>query len=372
MNIQFTPEHEELREVVRRFVEKESTEPVVRALMESERGYESRTWERMASELSLPGLIVPERHGGAGLGAVELAIVFEEMGRVLFCAPFLSTAVLATSALSSIADEATQADLLPAIAAGRTIATLAFAEEDARFEPETVKTAARADGDAVRLEGTKTWVVDGHVADVLLVVARDEKGVALFRVAGDAPRLEREALPTLDLTRKLARVTFSGTPATRVSSADAAAGLRKVLALAVTALAAEQVGGAQRCLDMAVEYAKTRLQFGRPIGSFQAIKHKCADLLVETEFARSAAYHAAFTAAAGESDDELLAAAHMAKSYCSETYFHAASENIQIHGGMGFTWEHPAHLYFKRARASAVLFGDAIDHRRKLAATLGL
>jgi alkylation response protein AidB-like acyl-CoA dehydrogenase len=191
---------------------------------------------------------------------------------------------------------------------------------------------------------------------------------ALFRVAGDAPRLEREALPTLDLTR----VTFSGTPATRISKGDAAAGLRKVLALAVTALAADQVGGAQRCLDMAVEYAKTRLQFGRPIGSFQAIKHKCADLLVETEFARSAAYHAAFVAAAGDGDDELFAAAHMAKSYCSETYFHAASENIQIHGGMGFTWEHPAHLYFKRARASAVLFGDAIDHRRKLATTLGL
>ena len=372
MSIAFTPEHEELRQVVRRFVEKESTEPVVRALMESERGYESRTWERMAGELSLPGLVVPEQHGGAGLGPVELAIVMEEMGRVLFCAPFLSTAVLAASALVRIADEATQAELLPTIASGGTIAALAVAEAGGRFEADTVKTTARRDGRGFRLEGTKAWVVDGHVADVLLVSARDEDGLALFRVAADAPGLEREALPALDLTRKLARVTLSGTPATRISKGDVAAAIRQVLALAVTALAAEQVGGARRCLDMAVEYAKTRLQFGRAIGSFQAIKHKCADMLVETELARSAAYNAAFVLAAGESDDDVLVAAHMAKSYCSETYFHAAAENIQIHGGMGFTWEHPAHLYFKRARASSVLFGDPIDHRHKLAGRIGL
>jgi len=368
MNVSFTQEHDELRQTVRRFLEKESAEPIVRALMETDRGYDARTWKRMASELSLPGLVVPERYGGAGLGPVELAIVLEEMGRVLFCGPYLSTAVLATAALLEAAEEAPREELLREIASGEAIATVALAEESEGAEA----IRATRDGSAHRLEGVKEYVVDGHVADVVLVAATTGQGLGLFRVDGSAPRLERKPLPPLDLTRKLARLELSGTPATKVSSAaDVSGPLRYVLALAVTALAAEQVGGAQRCLDLAVEYAKTRLQFGRPIGSFQAIKHKCADLLVEVEFARSAAYHAAFSAA-GREQEELRTAAHVAKSYCSEAYFHAAAENIQIHGGMGFTWEHPAHLYFKRARASSVLFGDPFHHRQKLAASLGL
>ncbi len=368
----FTQEHEELRQTVRRFLEKESAEPVVRALMETDRGYEARTWERMASELSLPGLVVPERYGGAGLGPVELAIVLEEMGKVLFCGPYISTAVVAAATLLHAADEATRKEILPGIASGAAIATLALAEESGHWDPEAIAMRAARDGSAYRLDGVKDYVLDGHLADVVLVAARTDEGLAVFRVDGGAPRLERRPEPPLDLTRKLARLEFSGTPATRVSGpGDASQAIRRVLALAASALAAEQVGGAQRCLDMAVEYAKTRLQFGRPIGSFQAIKHKCADLLVEVEFARSAAYAAAF-AAAGDDEEELRAAAHLAKSYCSEAYFHAAGEGIQIHGGMGFTWEHPAHLYFKRARASSVLFGDPLHHRQKLAAVLGL
>jgi alkylation response protein AidB-like acyl-CoA dehydrogenase len=294
----------------------------------------------------------------------------EEMGRVLFCGPYISTAVLATGVLVTVADDAAQAELLPEIAAGRAIVTVATADDSGRSAPESPPVRAVRDGAGWRLDGVANFVLDGHSADVILVAGRADDGLAIFRVEGGAPRLERRLLPTLDLTRKLARLVLSGTPAARISASDATAGLERVLALAVTALAAEQTGGAQRCLEMATEYARTRLQFGRPIGSFQAIKHKCADMLVEVEFARSAAYHAAFRAADG--DDELLLAAHMAKSYCSEAYFHAAAETIQIHGGMGFTWEHPAHLYFKRAKASAVLFGDAVEQRRKLAARLGI
>jgi alkylation response protein AidB-like acyl-CoA dehydrogenase len=371
MDFAFTDEHEHLRQSLRKFLDNESTEAAVRAAMETERGWDTRVWQRAASEMALPGLAVPERHGGAGLGPVELAIVMEEMGRALFCGPYLSTAVLAVAALTRIADDTAREELLPEIAAGRLTATLAVTDEHGHIDCAKPGVRAARDTAGWRLEGVSSFVVDGHGADVVLVPARADEGVVLFRVEGGAPRLQRTPLPTLDLTRKLGRLSFSGTPAVRLSAGDVAAGLRGVLALGVAALAAEQTGGAQRCLDMATEYARTRLQFGRPIGSFQAIKHKCADMLVEIEFARSAAYHAAFRAADGD-DEELLTAAHMAKSYCSEAYFHAAAETIQIHGGMGFTWEHPAHLYFKRAKASSVLFGDPIEERRKLADRIGI
>ncbi len=369
MDFAFTHEHEELRQTIRRFMENESSEATVRKLMETDQGYDRKTWERMASELSLLGLIVPEQFGGAGLGAVELAIAMEEMGRVLFCGPYLASAVLAAAALMRAGDDATKKKLLPAIASGKSIATLALTEAAGRWDLGSIAMRAARDGANWKLTGTKDYVLDGHIADAILVAARADDGLALFHVEGGASGVERKSLPTLDLTRKLARLDFSGAPAKRISSGDATAALQQVLALGTTMLAAEQVGGAQRCLEMSTEYAKTRLQFGRPIGSFQAIKHKCADMLVETEFARSAAYHAAFAIADNE---DVLEGAHLAKSYCSEAYFHAAAENIQIHGGMGFTWEHPAHLYFKRARASSILFGDPSEHRLQLASILEL
>jgi alkylation response protein AidB-like acyl-CoA dehydrogenase len=231
--------------------------------------------------------------------------------------------------------------------------------------------AARRDGARWRLDGVKTFVLDGHVADVVLVVARTEAGLSLFRVDGGVSGLERVVLPTLDLSRKLARCSFDGVPAEEIGAApDCTSALERALARTVAALAAEQAGGAQRCLELSTDYAKTRLQFGRPIGSFQAIKHLCADMLVRVEFAKSAAYHAAFVAPGD--DRELRAAAALAKSYCSEAFFRAAGDTIQIHGGMGFTWEHAAHLYFKRAKSSAVLFGDPVRHREHLAEHLGL
>jgi alkylation response protein AidB-like acyl-CoA dehydrogenase len=270
--------------------------------------------------------------------------------------------VLAVHVLRDAALEEPRARLLPAIAAGRSTATVAL--------PESGDVVATVDGGSWRLDGTCTRVIDGCTANVLLVVARAGDEVALFDVEGSAPGVERSALPTLDLTRKLARVAFRAAPATRASDGDSIAGLPRAVRATIAALAAEQVGGAERCLEQAAEYSKTRLQFGRPIGSYQAIKHKCADMLVEVELARSAAYHAAFRALADE--DDAAMAAHMAKAYCSEAYVHAAADNIQIHGGMGFTWEHPAHLHFKRAKASSVMFGDPVLHRREIARALDL
>jgi alkylation response protein AidB-like acyl-CoA dehydrogenase len=328
-------------------------------------------WSQMADQLGLQSLTIPEEFGGSGFSYVELIVVLEEMGAALLCAPFFSTVALGANALLTSGDNSAQADLLPGIASGETIATLAFTEDSGRWDIGGVALAATPSGDGWVLNGHKSFVLDGHVADLILVVARTDAGVSLFSVAGDAGGLTRTPLATMDQTRKQARLEFDGTPA-RLIGADggAEAGLSKTLDLAAVALAAEQVGGAQRCLDTAVEYAKTRIQFGRPIGSFQAIKHKCADMLLEVESSKSAAYYAGWAAA--EDSDELPVVASLAKSYCSEAYFHAAAENIQIHGGIGFTWEHPAHLYFKRAKSSELLFGDPAYHRELLAQRIGI
>jgi alkylation response protein AidB-like acyl-CoA dehydrogenase len=369
MLFEFSDEHAELRRTVRDFLEKESDEKRVRELMASERGYDPATWSRMAEELGIVGLIVSERHGGAEFGMVELAIVAEEMGRVLLCAPYLSSAVLATSALELAADEAAQNEILPKLATGASIGTLAFSEAASPWDLSAIAMTADRDGKTFTLSGEKCYVLDGFVADEILVAARVDDALGLFRVAGDAAGLTREALPPLDPTRKLATLRFANTPAARIASDDVSAALESTLIRAIVALSAEQLGGTQRILEMATDYAKTRLQFGRPIGSFQAIKHQCADMLVEVEFARSAVYNAAF---ADEEDSRATAtAARMAKSYCSEAYLHAACQNIQIHGGMGFTWEHSAHLYYKRAKASELLFGSPSAHREKMAAALG-
>jgi len=369
MLFEFSDEHDELRRTVRSFLEKESDENRVRELMASERGYDPAIWSRMAEELGLVGLIVSEEHGGAGFGMVELAIVAEEMGRVLLCAPYLSSAVLATSALELAADEAAQNEILPKLAAGEAIGTLAFSEQASPWDLSAIGMTADPDGETFNLSGEKCYVLDGHVANEILVAARVDGALGLFRVAENAPGLTREALPPLDPTRKLAALHFANTPATRISSGDVSEALNRALIRAIVALTAEQLGGAQRILEMATDYAKTRLQFGRPIGSFQAIKHQCADMLVEVEFARSAVYNAAF---ADEEDLQATStAARMAKSYCSEAYLHAACQNIQIHGGMGFTWEHSAHLYYKRAKSSEMLFGSPSSHREKMASALG-
>ncbi|MDQ6837318.1 MAG: acyl-CoA/acyl-ACP dehydrogenase [Actinomycetota bacterium] len=371
MNFAFSEEQDELRKAVRRFLDDKSSEAEVRRLMETTDGYDTAVWQQMAGQLGLQGLAVPEEYGGSGYSYVELIVVFEEMGRALLCAPYFSSVALAANLLLSAGDDAAKKDYLPGIAAGTTRATVALAEASGRWDEQGVTVQAIGSGQDWTLEGDKLYVLDGHIADLILVAARTAAGVSVFAVDKGASGMETAPLATMDQTRKQAKVTFSSTPARLVGSdGQGWAAVSKMLDLAVVALAAEQVGGAQKVLDMAVEYAKVRVQFGRPIGSFQAIKHKCADMLLEVESSKSAAYYAGWAAA--EDNDELPVVASLAKSYCSEAYFHAAAENIQIHGGIGFTWEHPAHLYFKRAKSSELLFGDPSYHRELLAQRIGI
>ena len=376
MNFAFSEEQDQLRDAVRKFLEAKSPQTEVRRLMETTEGYDTAVWSQMANELGLQSLHIPEEYGGQGFSWVELGIVLEEQGRALLCAPYFSTVVLAANAILNAGTEDQKAALLPGIASGETIATLAFTEPSGKWDAAGITLEATASGDGATLTGTKMFVLDGHVANLIVVVARTsgstgEDGISFYTVDGDAAGLTRTALATMDQTRKQAKLEFDGVQATLLGTAGAGwAALSKTLDQASVGLCNEMVGGAQYVLDESVQYAKDRVQFGRPIGSFQAIKHKCADMLLETESAKSAAYYAAWAAA--EDNDELPVVASLAKAYCSDAYFHSAAENIQIHGGIGFTWEHDAHLYFKRAKSSEILFGDATYHRELLAQRIGI
>lgn len=367
VNFALSDAQEELRRSVQDFLEETSPSSEVRRLMATTQGYDPSAWRRMA-ELGLQGLAIPERHGGAGLTFVELMVVLEEMGRRLYCGPYLSTVVLAAGAVMAAGDEAA-GDLLAGIASGEVMATLAVTGQSGDWDGSGVDVTATRRGAGYVLDGLTTYVLDGHVASVVLVAARTGEGLSLFAVDGDAPGLARAALPTMDQTRKQGRIELSATPGRLIGAKGGGwEAASRALDLAAVGLAAEQVGGAQRCLEMSVGHAKRRRQFGRPIGSFQAVKHKCAEVLLEVESAKSAAYYAAWTVAHDDAGLAAIAAmASMAKAYCSEAYFRAAAENIQIHGGVGFAWENDAHLYFKRAKSSELLFGDPAYHRERLA-----
>ena len=378
MNLGISTEQRELRDSVRRFLTERAPLTSVRELMETADGTDPGVWRQASLQLGLPGIAVPEEYGGAGFSFAEQAIVLEELGAALFTGPYLASAVLAATALLASDDTEAKKDLLPGIAAGETVATLAFTEDGGSWDPASIRLAATETAEnGWRLDGHKSFVLDGHAADLILAVAAPETDtetdgqLSLFVVSSATNGLTRRALPTLDQTRKLARLSFDHTPARLIGKKGAArAVLDHTLDVAAVALAAEQLGGAQRALDMAVAYAKVRQQFGRPIGSFQAIKHRCADLLLEVESLRSAVGYAAAAVAAGSAEVPVLAS--LLKAYASEVYSRVAGENIQIHGGIGFTWEHDAHLYLKRAKASELFLGDASYHRERLATRIGL
>jgi alkylation response protein AidB-like acyl-CoA dehydrogenase len=377
VNFAFSEEQEELRRAVRQFLESKSPETEVRRLMETAEGYDPAVWKQMGQELMLQGLAIPEEYGGQGFTFIELGIVLEEMGRVLLCAPYFSSAVLAANAIMNVGTDDQKQALLPGIASGDTIATLAFTEPKGLWDAAGITMEAKENvGGEFTLTGEKMFVLDGFTADTIVVVARlagttGTDGITFFTVRGDADGLTRTSLQTMDMTRKQAKLEFDNVVASPLGSTqDGFAAFSKTLDQAAVALSNEMVGGAQKVLEMSVEYAKVRVQFGRPIGSFQAIKHKCADMLLEVESGKSAAYYASWAAA--EDNDELPVVAALSKAYCSEAYFHAAAENIQIHGGIGFTWEHPAHLYFKRAKSSEIYLGDPTYHRELLAQRIGI
>ncbi|MBW2240961.1 MAG: acyl-CoA/acyl-ACP dehydrogenase [Deltaproteobacteria bacterium] len=371
MDFAFSEEQDEFRAMLRRFFEEKASGIEVRRMAESAEGFDRALWKQMAQELGLQGVHLPEKHGGQGFGFLELGVALEEMGRVLLPSPFFASSVLATAAILNAGSQEQQAALLPGLASGERIATLALVEPGGCWDPLAIELEAIPDGDGFRLTGTKELVLAGDVAELFIVAARlpgtqGGEGLTLCLVDATNGGLKRTLEEPLDVTRRMARIEFDAVSAKALGNpGQAAAPLAKVLAQGAIAQTAEMVGGAARCLDLAVEYAKVRVQFGRPIGSFQAVKHKAAEVLLDLEMARSAAYWAWWVA--DEDGDELFLAASLAKATCADAFHHAARENIQIHGGIGFTWENDAHLYYKRATASDVLLGDAGEHRLKLA-----
>ncbi|WP_375483031.1 acyl-CoA dehydrogenase family protein [uncultured Mycobacterium sp.] len=371
MDFALSEEQTTLQGVLRDFFEKKSPESAVREQMAAAAGYDEALWRQMAEQLGLQSLAIPEEYGGSGFTFIELGIAVEEMGRALVVSPFLASCVMAAELLLAADDRDANKKYLPGIACGELIATVAIAEDSGSWRPSDVTTTAAESPDGWSISGHKTYVLDGAIADLVLVAARTGDQVAIFAVDGSSQALRRVPLQTMDQTRKQARIEFDNTPARLVGSVERGQdAIQTMLDHTMIALSAEALGGTAKVLDMAVDYAKVREQFGRPIGSFQAIKHKCASMLVELESSRSAAYYALWAVSAGEPDVPKLAS--LAKAFCADTYLYACSENIQIHGGIGFTWEHPAHMYFKRAKNIQLFLGSSDWHRQRLADLIGI
>ncbi|MFI8073785.1 acyl-CoA dehydrogenase family protein [Streptomyces sp. NPDC086033] len=356
-----TEEQRELRMVLRDFFTEDSRPENVRKHLATPRGHDETLWARLAGEIGVHGLAIPEEYGGSGYTFAELAVALEEAGRALYCGPLLPTVVLAAHALLNSGDQQACERYLPRIANGTLTATVAGFDEDGPG------VGAERSGPGWVLRGTADFVLDGAGADLIVVRAQTPEGTRLFACEPAEDTCSRTPRRVLDETRRQALVEFRGAPATPVGESGK---VTAALDAGRAALAAEQVGGSGHALDATVEFVARREQFGRPIGSFQAVKHRLADVLVALEAARSASAYA--TACVALASPQLPVAASAAAAVCSETYRLATAEYVQLHGGIGFTWEHPAHLYVRRARSSEVLFGTADQHRTRLAELVGL
>lgn len=385
MEFSLTDEQRMIRESAESLLADLSDSAAVRAAMRREEGHDPLVWRTLAEEMAWPALAVPEAQDGLGLGAVELTVLMEQMGRRLFCGPFLASACLATLALRCAGEGAWQSSWLPRLASGERVATLAFGGTQP-WGTESITVVATPTAAGYRLDGECRQVLDLQAADLLLVAARlpgtrGAQGICLFALDAATAGVTAAPLPTLDQTRRLGRLSLAGVEVAaeaRVGAeGDAWPGLERCLRIGAIALAAEQLGGAQACLEMIVAYTRERQQFGRPIAGFQAVKHRAADMMLAVERSRSAVYYAACVADAAldPSGDaqvaaELPLAASLAKAEASETFFHCAAESIQLHGGVGFTWEYDPHLYFKRARAGEGYLGTPGWHREQMARQL--
>jgi alkylation response protein AidB-like acyl-CoA dehydrogenase len=379
MNFGFSDEQELLRATARKFFDNECTSAFVRQRMEEPAGVTDAFWTKLAEQGWL-GLISPEADGGSGLGFVDLVVLMEEMGRVVMPGPYFSTVVLGGLAIQEAGSAEQKKAWLPKIAGGEAKVALAWTEPTARWDAAGVAATAKPVGRDWMLSGTKLFVLDAHLADLVVVAARTsessepERGVTLFLVPRGAAGMESKLLPTMDQTRKLCEVQLHDVRVpgeARLGSIDGGwTPLSRVIERATVALCAEMCGGAQKVLEMTTEFAKIRVAFGRPIGAYQGVKHKLADMLVDVENAKSLTYYAAW--AVDENAPEATLAASMAKAYCSDAYRKVAGHGIQLHGGIGFTWEHDMHLYFKRAKSSEVMFGDATYHRERVAQLINL
>jgi acyl-CoA dehydrogenase len=356
-------EQRALRSAVADLMARRSAEAQVRALTATDTGFDPAVWRELAA-MGLTGLLIGEEYGGAGAGPVDMGSAMAGIGAALLVSPFLSTAVLVPSLLVEAGDAAECAAVLPRIAAGDLIASVAFAEDGSARLPSTIATSAGAIGDAWHVTGYKHFVLDGQSANLFYVLAGTDAGPAVFAVDRGAPGMDVTPLTTLDPTRKQCRLQFVDTPARLVGRLGAGVEVfSAALDRSAVALLSEQAGGARRAVEMATDYAKTRYQFGRAIGSFQAVKHMCADMLLEAESAVSAARFVAGSFA-GQAPSRIADLA-LAQAYCSDAFVFVAATNIQVHGGIGFTWEHPAHLYLRRARSDAQLLGSPSWHRER-------
>lgn len=374
MEFAFTEEQQMIRDTAESFFADVSTSEAIRTAMATESGFDAQLWQRICSELYFQAITIPEDFGGMGLGFVELVAVMEQMGRYLVCAPYLSTVCLASTSVLLAGNSEQQGEFFGKVLEGGT-ATLAYTG-NAKQDVSGVTASFAQSGDNYVLNGDYRHVIDGHSADTLVVAAKSGEQIGLFVVDANAQGVTRTWTPTMDQTRKQASISLANVEvsAAQALTIDAGQTLAKVLDLAAVCLAAEQMGGSQQTLDMTVAYTKERVQFNRPVASFQGVKHRAADMMTRVEAARSGVYYAACVAqealVGGELAVELPEAASICKSYCSETYFANAGDAIQLHGGVGFTWEYDVHLYFKRAKASEHLLGNAAYHRERLAAML--
>ncbi len=382
MDFRFSEEQQMIRATAEAFLGEVSTSAAVRKAMATELGYDPQLWQRVCTEMYWQAMHIPEAYGGLGLGYVELVATLEQMGRYLLCAPFYATVCLAANALLVAGSEEQKAQYLPQIAAGAT-ATLAYTGSSGRWDAAAVDVVCEAAGAGFRLDGTYRYVPDGHTAQLLVIAARaagsaGENGISLFVIPADTAGLSRQWLPTMDQTRRQAQLVLDNVvvpPGALMGAAGQAwPQLAKTIDLATVAVAAEQMGGAQQALDMTVAYLKERVQFGRVIASYQALKHKAADMMVRAEASRSAVYYAACIAdealCGGPLGAELAEAASIAKAWCSDAYFFNAGCGIQLHGGVGFTTEYDIQLYFKRAKSTETFLGGAAFHRERLARLL--
>jgi len=342
-----------LKDTARKFFAGESPIAAVRKAMETETAYDAALWTKLA-EQGFTGIITPEEFGGMGLGKVELVLLMEEAGYALLPGPFFSTVALAGTVIDACASPEQKKKYLARIAAGQARSTVALVEAAGSWDPQSLKIAAAGN----RLTGTKLFVTDAAVADFMVVVARD----GVYAVETKASGLRIEPMKGMDLGRKIYSVEFNNTPAEMLGHTG---GLANALDVATAALCAEMVGGMQRALELTVAYAKTRKQFGKPIGIFQAVQHLCADMYLETESSRSATYYAAW--ALEENVPDAAASVSVAKMYASDASRTVGNRGIQVHGGMGFTWENDLHLYYRRAKASETMLGDATFHRERIA-----
>jgi alkylation response protein AidB-like acyl-CoA dehydrogenase len=363
-------ERAELAAAVQELLNEHCSEADVRRIMDTEDGFDRDLWNKLAAQ-GLAGLIVDTDYGGVGLGAQELEAVAEVTGAALLPAPFLSSAVLATALIQVAGTDDDKARLLPGLADGTSIGTVAATGARGTWSPDGVAVQASQHHTEYLLTGSSHYVLDGQTADIIMVVARTDQtdeGIGIFEIAPDAPGFMRTAATVFDPTVRMSTLSFSRVPARRVGVAGWAA-VEHALSLTVIALAGEQAGGTRRIFDNTVDYLKTRIQFGRPIGSFQALKHMAADLLLEVESSTSAAQHAAaqFDADPANADGAIA----LAGFACAEAYHTTAMQAIQMHGGIAFTWEHPAHLFLRRARSGRQLFGSSRDHRERYLASKG-